>query len=99
MEQLGKKNGRGLATPAGCEKGGDRSRRLSYLSFHHQVWRSEPCPFEEQVEVGPFEHQFGHVVEFRVLEQTHWSDCWKRILSGQWFLVVVKVNYIGFPEA
>ena len=69
------------------------------LTFHHKVWRSEPRSLEKQVKIGPFEHQFCHMVEFRVLEQTHWSDGWKRILSGQWFLVVVKVNYVGFPEA
>ncbi len=96
---MDKKNGRDLATPAGCEKGGDRSRRLSDFPFHHQVGRSKPCPLEEQVEVGPFEHQFCHVVEFRVFEQTHWSDGWKGVLSGQWFLVVVEVDYVGFPEA
>ncbi len=94
-----KKNGRGLSTPAGCEKVGDRSRRLSHFTFHHQIRRTKPGALEEQVEVGPFEHQFGHVVEFSVLEQTQRSDGRKRIFSGQWFLVVVEVDYVGFPEA
>ncbi len=76
-----------------------RSIALSHFTFHHQIGRSKPGSFEEQVEVCPFEHQFGHVVELGIFKQAHWSNCWKRILSGQWFLVVVEVDYVGFPEA
>jgi hypothetical protein len=38
------------------------------LSFHHKIWRSKPCSFEKQVEIGPFKHQFGHMVHFGILE-------------------------------
>ena len=39
------------------------------------------------------------MVELGVLEQTQWADSRKWILTGQWFLVVVEVDYVGFPEA
>lgn len=71
----------------------------SDLTFHHKIWGSEPCSFEKQIKIGPLEHQFGHVVHLCVLEQVQRSDGWKGILSGQWFSVVVKVDYVGFPEA
>ena len=69
------------------------------LAFHHKIRRAKPCTFKEQVEVGPFGHQFGHMVDLCVFEQTHRSDGGERIFPGQWFLVVVEVDYIGFPEA
>ncbi len=69
------------------------------LAFHHKVRWSQPCPFEEQVKVGPLEHQFGHVVHLRIFEQIQRTDSRKGILSGQWFGVVVEVDDIGFPEA
>ena len=69
------------------------------LPFHHKVWRSEPRPLEKQVKIGPFEHQFGHVVHLGILEQIHRPNGRKGILSGQWFGVVVEVDYVGFPEA
>jgi len=72
---------------------------LDFLSFHHQVWRSEPGPFKQQVIVRPFEHQLSHVVHLGVLEQAQGSKGWKWILTGEWFSIVVKINYIGFPEA
>jgi hypothetical protein len=72
---------------------------LAYLTFHHKVRRSKPGTFEQQVEVGPFEHQFGHMVDFRVFEKTHRSYGGERIFPGQWFLVVVEVDDVGFPEA
>jgi len=39
------------------------------------------------------------MVEFRVLEQAQRANGGERIFSGQWFLVVVEVDYVGFPEA
>jgi hypothetical protein len=72
---------------------------LPDLPFHHKVRWSEPCTFQEQVEIGPFEHQFGHVVELGIFQQAHWSDGREWIFPGQWFLVVVEINDVGFPEA
>ena len=69
------------------------------LTFHHKVWGSEPRSFEKQVKIGPFKHQFGHVVHLCIFEQIHRSDGRKGVLSGQWFGVVVEVDYVGFPEA
>jgi hypothetical protein len=39
------------------------------------------------------------VVELSVFEQTQRSDGRKWIFSCQWFLVVVEVDNVGFPEA
>lgn len=69
------------------------------LAFHHKVRWSQPCSLEEQVKVGPLEHQFGHVVHLRIFEQIQRTNSRKGILSGQWFGVVVEVDDIGFPEA
>lgn len=41
---------------------------LAFFPFHHKVRRPKPGPFEQQVEIGPFEHQLGHMVDFRFLE-------------------------------
>ena len=67
--------------------------------LHHHVRRAKPDPFEQEVEVGPFEHQFGHVVEFGVFQQAEWADGRKGVLAGKRFGVVVEVDDIGFPEA
>jgi hypothetical protein len=72
---------------------------LAFFAFHHKIRRSKPGPFEEQVEISPFEHQFGHMVDFRLFEKTHRSYGGEWIFPGQWFLVVVKVDDVGFPEA
>ncbi len=69
------------------------------LAFHHEIRRAQPGAFEKQVEIGPLEHQFGHVVHLGVLEQVQRTDCREGVLSGQWFCVVVEVDDIGFPEA
>ena len=69
------------------------------FTLHHQIGRSKPGSFEEQVVIGPFKHQFGHMVELRILEEAQRSYGGERIFPGQWFLVVVEVDYIGFPEA
>jgi hypothetical protein len=60
---------------------------------------AEPCPCQQQVIVGPFEEEFGKMVHFRILQKTHGADGGERIISDNWFDVVVKVDYVGFPEA
>lgn len=69
------------------------------LAFHHKVRWSEPGALENQVKIGPLEHQFGHVVHLCILEQIQRTNSRKGVLSGQWFGVVVEVDDIGFPEA
>jgi len=54
---------------------------------------------QQQIKIGPFEHQLGHMVEFRFPEQIQRTDCRKRIFSCKRFSVIVKINYVGFPEA
>ena len=39
------------------------------------------------------------MVHFCIFEQIQWTNSGKGILSGQWFGVIVEVDYIGFPEA
>jgi len=39
------------------------------------------------------------MVELRILEEAQRSYGGERIFPGQWFLVVVEVDYVGFPEA
>jgi hypothetical protein len=39
------------------------------------------------------------MVEFRLPEQVQRTYRRKRIFSGKRFCVIVKINYIGFPEA
>ena len=72
---------------------------VAVFPFHHHVRRAKPDPFKQEVEVGPFEHQFGHVVEFGVFQQAERADGRKGVLAGERFGVVVEVDDIGFPEA
>ncbi len=39
------------------------------------------------------------MIYFRVFQQAHWADCWKRIVTYDWFDVIVEINNVGFPEA
>jgi hypothetical protein len=61
--------------------------------------RAQPGSCQQQVVIGPFEQQFGQMVHFRILQQTHWADAGERVLSDYRFEVVVEVNNVGFPEA
>jgi hypothetical protein len=69
------------------------------LTLHHHIGRTKPHPFQEKIEIGPLEHQFGHMVHLCLLKQVERSDCRKRIFAGQGLGIVVEVNDIGFPEA
>ena len=72
---------------------------LNTLSFHGESRRSEPSPFQEHIEVYPFEHELGDVVHLRVSQQAKRSYERQRICSGVWLSAVVEVDDIGFPEA
>ena len=85
--------------PLSVAAGGERLSGGPVFPLHHQVRRTEPYPFEEKVEIGPFEHQLGHVVDLGVFQQAERSDGRKGILAGERFGVVVEVDDIGFPEA
>ncbi len=39
------------------------------------------------------------MIHFRIFQQTHWTDCWERIVTDNWLDVIVEVNNVGFPEA
>ena len=70
-----------------------------YLSFKHHGWWAEPGSCQQQVEVGPFEHQLGHMVDLGVFQQAERTDGGEGILAGKRFSVVVEVDDVGFPEA
>lgn len=69
------------------------------LSFHHEVRRSKPDALEQKVEVNPFEHELCHMVHLGIFEQAHRSHSGERIFTDQRFLIVVKIDDVGFPEA
>jgi hypothetical protein len=39
------------------------------------------------------------MVHFRILQQTHRSYAGERVLSDDWFDIVIEVYNVGFPEA
>lgn len=69
------------------------------LAGQLQRRRTEPCPCQKQVEVGPFEQKFRQVVHLRILQKTHRSDAGEGVLSDHRFDVVIKIDNVGFPEA
>ncbi len=70
-----------------------------YLSFkHHGRW-AKPGSCQQEIEVGPFEHQFSHMVHLGVLQQAERTNGGERIFTGERFSVVVEVDDVGFPEA
>ncbi len=60
---------------------------------------TKPGSCQEQVVVGPFEEKFGEMVHLRILQKTHGSNGGEGIISHYRFDVIVKVDYVGFPEA
>gem|GEM_PF-681719 len=61
--------------------------------------RTEPCPCQKQVVIGPFENEFGEMVDFRVLQQPHGADAGEGVLTDNRFDIVIEIYNVGFPEA
>ena len=61
--------------------------------------RTKPRSCQKQVVVGPFKQQFGEMIHFRILQETHRSYAGERVLSDDRLDFVVEVYNVGFPEA
>jgi hypothetical protein len=72
---------------------------VSVLSLHHQIGWSKPGTLQEQIEIRPFEHQLCHMVHLSIFQQTERSHRRKRVFTGEGFSIIIKIYYIGFPEA
>jgi len=52
-----------------------------------------------EIEIGPLEYQFGHMIGLGLLEQTEGPDGGEGVFPGEGLGVVVEADDVGFPEA